>query len=377
MVVGPFRQSMKAIALPMVLLMLTATLAGCTGGDPDGGDGTDGIDAETLQGMIEAGLQDFMNNTTVEITTNYYTNETSTTTNNVNGSGGDSTSSLHALSGTDPGESSSLFSFPNYYNSLTLLVREDAYPAADAGNSSSALNGAAICVGIGTITENNIVDWFSSMGISFTSVPVADAAEATAKFIDGSCDAFAGGMSAMIDKKLQLDGDGSMNGVDIWLTNPLGVVGIGMPINSSADDWSILNLTIEQEFGVSSHLLAAHGEVTVTGTCITNCTGQSAVIYHTYVFSTGGSEFNNMTTTNGNIDFSNTCEDMPNFDSWWGDFGPPGLECELDITMFAATSLTAVHWWDYGITSFDDYEFAWSDWSYYVLWQSTAVTMHE
>jgi len=277
---------MKAIALPMVLLMLTATLAGCTGGDPDGGDGTSGIDAETLQGMIEAGLQDFMNNTTVEITTNYYTNETSTTTNNVNGSGGVSTSSLHALSGTDPGESSSLFSFPNYYNSLTLLVREDAYPAADAGNSSSALNGAAICVGIGTITENNIVDWFSSMGISFTSVPVADAAEATAKFIDGSCDAFAGGMSAMIDKKLQLDGDGSMNGVDIWLTNPLGVVGIGMPINSSADDWSILNLTIEQEFGVSSHLLAAHGEVTVTGTCITNCTGQSAVIYHTYVFST-------------------------------------------------------------------------------------------
>ena len=29
------------------------------------------------------------------------------------------------------------------------------------------------------------------------------------------------------------------------------------------------------------------------------------------------------------------------------------------------------------ITSFDDYEFAWTDWSYYVLWQSTAVTMHE
>jgi hypothetical protein len=45
--------------------------------------------------------------------------------------------------------------------------------------------------------------------------------------------------------------------------------------------------------------------------------------------------------------------------------------------MFAATSLNAAYWWDYGITSFDDYEFAWGDWSYYVLWQSTAVTMHE
>ena len=278
MVVGPFRQSMKAIALPMVLLMLTATLAGCTGGDPDGGDGTDGIDAETLQGMIEAGLQDFMNNTTVEITTNYYTNETSTTTNNVNGSGGVSTSSLHALSGTDPGESSSLFSFPNYYNSLTLLVREDAYPAADAGNSSSALNGAAICVGIGTITENNIVDWFSSMGISFTSVPVADAAEATAKFIDGSCDAFTGDMSAMVSKKWQLDGDSSMCSdaaddttcVDIWIASelmskePLGAATRDM--DSDFKDvvaWVWYGMVTAEEMGVT----AANAAASATAAC--------------------------------------------------------------------------------------------------------------
>ena len=367
-------EKMKTITILIALTMLTTGLAGCSGGDPDGGDGTDGIDAETLQGMIEAGLQDFMNNTTVEITTNYYTNETSTTTNNVNGSGDDSTSSLHALSGTDSGESSSLFPFPNYYDSLALLVREDAYPAAHAGNSASGLDGANICVGIGTINEGNLAVWFSSMGISFSSVPVADDSEATAKFIDGSCDAFVGGMSAMEAKKWQLDGDGSMNGVAIWITNPIGISSTGMPINSSADGWSILNLTIEQEFGVSSQLLTAHGEITITGTCITNCTGQSAIIYHTYVFSTGSSEFNYMTTS-GDIDFSNTCEDMPNFDARLGVFGPPGLECELGMTMFA--SLNAAYWWDYGILSFDDYEFAWGDWSYYVLWQSTAVTMHE
>jgi len=373
MVVGPFRQSMKAIALPMVLLMLTATLAGCTGGDPDGGDGTDGIDAETLQGMIEAGLQDFMNNTTVEITTNYYTNETSTTTNNVNGSGGVSTSSLHALSGTDPGESSLDISYGEYDTDLALLVREDAFPEASAGNSAGGLDGVNICVGIGTITEGNLVDWFSPRGIAFTSVPVADTAEATAKFIDGSCDAMPGPLTLLQDMRIQLVGDGSMGGVDIWITNPM----IGTSVSTfdfSRSGWSVLNLTIEQEFGTSSYLLAVHSEITLTGTCISNCTDQSAIILQTYVFSTERFEAN-YSTSSGGIDFSNTCEGLTNLDSWPGYFGPPGLECELDMTMFA--SLNAAHWWEYNVTSFDDYEFAWSDWSYYVLWQSTAVTMHE
>ena len=54
----------------LALILVSSTLAGCTG-DPDGG-GNDEFDAETLQGMIESGLQDFMNNTTVEITNNYY-----------------------------------------------------------------------------------------------------------------------------------------------------------------------------------------------------------------------------------------------------------------------------------------------------------------
>ncbi|MBT5508951.1 MAG: hypothetical protein HOK23_04380 [Euryarchaeota archaeon] len=314
-----------------------------------------------------------MNNTTVEITTNYYTNETSTTTNNVNGSGGVSTSSLHALSGTDPGESSLDISYGEYDTDLALLVREDAFSAATAGNSASALNGVNICVGIGTITEGNLVDWFSQRGIAFTSVPVADTAEATAKFIDGSCDAMPGPLTLLQDMKIQLVGDGSMGGVDIWITNPM----IGTSVSTfdfSRSGWSVLNLTIEQEFGASSYLLTVHSEITLTGTCISNCTDQSAVILQTYVFSTERFEAN-YSTSSGGIDFSNTCEGLTNLDSWPGYFGPPGLECELDMTMFA--SLSTANWREYDFTSYEDYEFAWSDWSYYVLWQSTAVTMHE
>ena len=113
------------------------------------------------------------------------------------------------------------FAGMNFFDGQGILVREDVFPAADAGNSASGLNGANICVGIGTTTEGNMVDWFSSRQISFTSVPVADAAEATAKFIDGSCDAFTGDMSAMVAKKWQLDGDDSMGGVGIWIAQEL------------------------------------------------------------------------------------------------------------------------------------------------------------
>jgi general L-amino acid transport system substrate-binding protein len=113
------------------------------------------------------------------------------------------------------------FAGMNFFDGQGILVREDVFPAAAAGNSASGLNGANICVGIGTTTEGNMVDWFSSRQISFTSVPVADAAEATAKFIDGSCDAFTGDMSAMVAKKWQLDGDDSMGGVGIWIAQEL------------------------------------------------------------------------------------------------------------------------------------------------------------
>ena len=117
------------------------------------------------------------------------------------------------------------FAGMNFFDGQGILIRADRYDAATAGNSAAGLDGANICVGIGTTTEGNMQDWFSSRNIAFTSVPVADAAEATAKFIDGSCDAFTGDMSAMVAKKWQLDTDGSVTNadgaVDIWIASEL------------------------------------------------------------------------------------------------------------------------------------------------------------
>ena len=117
------------------------------------------------------------------------------------------------------------FAGMNFFDGQGILVRGDRYDEATSMNSAAELNGANICVGIGTTTEGNMQDWFSSRNIAFTSVPVADAAEATAKFIDGSCDAFTGDMSAMVAKKWQLDTDGSVTNadgaVDIWIASEL------------------------------------------------------------------------------------------------------------------------------------------------------------
>ena len=68
---------MRIIAPMMIFIMMTSTLAGCTGGDPDSGGE---IDADALNDLIDQNLQDFINNTTItvnqEIHHHYYNNTT-------------------------------------------------------------------------------------------------------------------------------------------------------------------------------------------------------------------------------------------------------------------------------------------------------------
>ena len=159
------------------------------------------------------------------------------------------------------------FAGMNFFDGQGILIREDRFSAAASGNSATALDSAHVCVGIGTTTEGNMQDWFASREIAFTSVPVADAAEATAKFIDGSCDAFTGDMSAMVAKKWQLDTDGSMGGVDIWIASelmskePLGAATRDM--DSDFKDvvaWVWYGMVTAEEMGVTAANAAASAE---------------------------------------------------------------------------------------------------------------------
>jgi len=156
------------------------------------------------------------------------------------------------------------FAGMNFYDGQGILIRGDSYSAAASGNSATALDGASICVGIGTTTEGNLQDWFSSRGISFTSLPVSDAAEATAKFVNGECDAFTGDMSAMVAKKWQLDNDGSMGGVDIWIASELmSKEPLGAATRDHDSEWNEVvawvwyGMVTAEEMGVTSGNYAA------------------------------------------------------------------------------------------------------------------------
>ena len=58
----------------MVLVLVSSTLAGCTG-DPDEGGG-DEIDSDALQDLFDEHFQDFLNNTTITVNNHYYNNTT-------------------------------------------------------------------------------------------------------------------------------------------------------------------------------------------------------------------------------------------------------------------------------------------------------------
>ena len=167
------------------------------------------------------------------------------------------------------------FAGMNFFDGQGILVREDKFGAVEAGNSAAGLDGANICVGIGTTTEGNMQDWFSSRLIDFTSVPVADAAEATAKFIDGSCDAFTGDMSAMVAKKWQLDTDNSVSG-GTWIAQelmskePLGAATRDM--DSDFKDvvaWVWYGMITAEETGIT----AANAAASAASACALNADG--------------------------------------------------------------------------------------------------------
>ncbi|HJM81781.1 MAG TPA: amino acid ABC transporter substrate-binding protein, partial [Candidatus Poseidoniia archaeon] len=90
----------------------------------------------------------------------------------------------------------------NFYDGQGILVNKDAFPNA---TSALHLDGAKICVGIGTTTEGNIADYFAVNEMTYEAVNSDDAATAKLQFEDGSCDAWTGDMSAMVAQKFGLD----------------------------------------------------------------------------------------------------------------------------------------------------------------------------
>ena len=337
----------KMNAIAMTLLMVASALAGCTSGDPDGNDNS-GIDMEILNEMIDDNLQDFINNTSVTVVNNHYSNESNEVTNHINSTSSDSI--YRIMTGAIAGvENSGNISSENDH---VLLVRGDAITGTNSSSNAQypSLDGANICVGIGTTAEAKIVNWFSHNNISFTSVPVADAPEATAKFIDGSCDAIEGIRSVIEAKKIQLENDGSMGGVEIWISASMGQLGELYVVESR------VGFTLEQEYGTDLSIQDFYAEISVEGNCVENCNSSDLPISHTF------------TSDNFNIRMFSVCS-IPDYGLIaYNDvyFMLPGLDCTLTISLHAFVEYER-----------DNYEYVWSDWAYYIAWSESEVTMEE
>jgi len=113
------------------------------------------------------------------------------------------------------------FAGMNFFDGQGILIRGDTFGQEASGNSALNLASAKVCVGTGTTTEGNIADWNSVNNVGMEIVPVADAAEATTKLVDGSCDAFTGDMSAMVAKKYTLESAGDCSECDLWIAPEL------------------------------------------------------------------------------------------------------------------------------------------------------------
>ncbi|MDP7659250.1 MAG: hypothetical protein QGF77_04805, partial [Candidatus Thalassarchaeaceae archaeon] len=140
---------MRAIAVPMILLMLSASLAGCTGGDPDGNDESS-IDMDILNQMIDNNLQDFINNTSVTVVNNHYSNESNEVTNHINSTSSAASYNSRIMTGAIAGvENTGNISSENDH---VLLVRGDSFDNSGNGSNPStpSLDGANICVTIGS-----------------------------------------------------------------------------------------------------------------------------------------------------------------------------------------------------------------------------------
>ena len=228
---------MSTRALALVLILTTSAFAGCTGGDPDAG-GTDELDIEMIM--------DFLNNSSIEVANYNYYNNSTTNTYFVNGT--NSVPTLHSLNGViSPSES--VTNIENY-TELGFLVNLAQFEGA---TSPLDLDGANICVGIGSMTESAILNFYSQYGMTMTTINTENAAAAQENFLDGSCGVWTGDMSAMVARLWGLRDEGMDLAImpELLSKEPLGAA-----TRDNDDDWNDVvawvwyGMITAEEFGI-------------------------------------------------------------------------------------------------------------------------------
>jgi general L-amino acid transport system substrate-binding protein len=141
------------------------------------------------------------------------------------------------------------FAGVNYYDGQGFMVRKDL-----GVKSAMELNGASVCVNIGTTTELNMADYFRANRIDYKPVVFEKADEVVAAYDSGRCDVYTTDRSGLAAQRLKLkDADAHVVLPETISKEPLGPV-----VRHGDDQWFdvvkwTLNCMVEtEEVGVSS-----------------------------------------------------------------------------------------------------------------------------
>ena len=137
----------------------------------------------------------------------------------------------------------------NYYDGQGFMV-----PASLGVSSATELDGASVCIQVGTTTEMNLADYFSANGMSYEAVPVETNSEADAAYTAGRCDVYTTDASGLYASRAGYP-DPSAHVVmpEIISKEPLGPsVRHGDSAWADIVRWSLNAMIIGEELGITS-----------------------------------------------------------------------------------------------------------------------------
>ncbi len=88
----------------------------------------------------------------------------------------------------------------NYYDGQGFMV-----PASLGVKSATELNGASVCIQVGTTTELNLAEYFSRNNMKYEPVPVETNSEAQENYLAGRCDVYTTDASGLAATKASFD----------------------------------------------------------------------------------------------------------------------------------------------------------------------------
>ena len=120
--------------------------------------------------------------------------------------------------------------------------------------SAQELSGARICVQAGTVSQDNLADYFRTRGLTYKPVVVASEAEARRLYENDGCDVFTADISALAGSRSVLNNPGAHVILpDVISKEPLGpVVRQNDPVWADIVRWTVYATILGEELGLTS-----------------------------------------------------------------------------------------------------------------------------